>query len=138
MELFNVPNNSKIIVQSDIKTPPASPQIKKGDILQFHHIDGMYSYCKNNDGEVVHLVAWADVDIVKEKKRKSAKKSIKKFIQVGNIIKTKDNLFYEITKLYERKFECKMIFADDLWDGHKQEFYYNVDLKVYKMIATNY
>jgi len=66
------------------------------------------------------------------------KKSIKEFIQIGNIIRTEDNHFYEITKLYERKFECKMISTDDFWNGHEQEFYYNVDLKVYEMIATNY
>jgi len=69
MELFNIPENSKIIVKGNIKTPPASPQVKKGDILQFHHIDGMYSYCKNTDGEVVHLAAWADVDVIKEEEK---------------------------------------------------------------------
>jgi hypothetical protein len=30
----------------------------------FYHIDGMYSYCKNKEGETVHLVAWAEVEVV--------------------------------------------------------------------------
>jgi len=66
MKLFNIPENSKIIVKGNIETPPASIPIQKEDILQFYHIDGMYSYCKNTDGEVVHLAAWADVDVIKE------------------------------------------------------------------------
>lgn len=64
MKLYEVPNNSKIIVKDKIKTPPASIPIKRGDILQFHHIDGMYSYCTNKDGEVVHLAAWAEVEVI--------------------------------------------------------------------------
>ena len=27
----------------------------------FHHIDGMYSYCKSENGEVVHLYAGTDL-----------------------------------------------------------------------------
>ena len=64
MELHKVPRNSKIRVLGDIKTPPASHSIEVDDILEFSHIDGMYSYCKNSKGEVVHLVAWAEVEII--------------------------------------------------------------------------
>jgi hypothetical protein len=28
----------------------------------------MYSYCKTDDGEVVHLAAWTEVEIVETKK----------------------------------------------------------------------
>ncbi len=62
MKLYEVPNNSKIIVKDKIKTPPDSISVKKGDVLQFHHTDGMYSYCENENGDVVHLVAWAEVE----------------------------------------------------------------------------
>ena len=62
MKLYDVPNNTKIRVISDIKTPPVSTPINKQEILHFHHIDGMYSYCKNSNNEVVHLVAWAEVE----------------------------------------------------------------------------
>lgn len=64
MKLYEVPNNTKIRVVSDVKVPPCAPQISNGDVLKFHHIDGMYSYCTNINKEVVHLVAWAEVEIV--------------------------------------------------------------------------
>ncbi len=63
MKLYEVPRNSKIVVMDNIKTPPASIPIEEGDIFQFHRIDGMYSYCKNENGDVVHLVAWAEVEV---------------------------------------------------------------------------
>lgn len=54
MELYNVPNKTKIrIPETD-------------DILLFDHIDGMYSYCIDMSGGVVHLAAWTDVEIVEE------------------------------------------------------------------------
>ena len=65
MKLYNVPINSKIRVIGDVKTPPASIDINKDDILQFIKIDGMYSLCKNSKGEFVHLVAWAEVELIK-------------------------------------------------------------------------
>lgn len=65
MKLYDVPRNSKIRVIGGIKTPPSSTQINEDDILEFSHVDGMYSYCKNSKGEVVHLVAWSEVEIIK-------------------------------------------------------------------------
>lgn len=32
--------------------------------LFFHHIDGMYSLCRDSDGHPVHLAGWADVEVV--------------------------------------------------------------------------
>ena len=64
MKLYNVPENSKVRVLDDIAVPPAAIPITKGDVLFFDHIDGMYSYCKNMNGELVHLVAWAEVEII--------------------------------------------------------------------------
>lgn len=29
----------------------------------FEHVDGMYSYCLDESGNVVHLIAWAEVNI---------------------------------------------------------------------------
>lgn len=64
MKLYDVPNNTKIRVIGDIKVPPAAPDVAENEVLSFGHIDGMYSYCTNSKGEVVHLVAWAEVEIV--------------------------------------------------------------------------
>jgi len=50
MKLFEVPKYSRI---------------KIGDtVLDFHHIDGMYSYCTDSNGKVHHLAAWADVEVL--------------------------------------------------------------------------
>lgn len=64
MKLCNVPNNSRIRVVGDIKVPPVAPDIYPNDELNFGHIDGMYSYCTTDDGEVVHLAAWAEVEVL--------------------------------------------------------------------------
>ena len=52
MELFNVPRNSRIKVITKDKVPPGAPSIDKGEELNFRSIDGMYSYCTRDNGEV--------------------------------------------------------------------------------------
>jgi hypothetical protein len=64
MELYKVPRSSRIKVVRDIKVPPASPIVEEEEILNFSHVDGMYSYCTRDNGEVVHLAAWTEVEIV--------------------------------------------------------------------------
>jgi hypothetical protein len=65
VKLYDVPRNSKVRVVSDIATPISSNTIVENEILEFSHVDGMYSYCKNSKGEVVHLAAWSEVEIIK-------------------------------------------------------------------------
>lgn len=48
--LYNVPRNSFIR--------------KENHILHFHHLDGMYSYCTLEDGDIVHLAACSEVEII--------------------------------------------------------------------------
>jgi hypothetical protein len=48
--LWKVPRNSMINLN--------------GTLYKFYHVDGMYSYCKNMDGEVVHLAAYTPVKVV--------------------------------------------------------------------------
>ena len=55
MKLYEVPRNSRIKVIDD------------GAEYNFRSIDGMYSYCTNDKGDVVHIAAWTEVDIIKEK-----------------------------------------------------------------------
>jgi len=66
MKLYNVPDNSMIRVIKNEKVPPGALPIANEEILHFHHIDGMYSYCERSDGTVVHLVAWANVEIIND------------------------------------------------------------------------
>jgi hypothetical protein len=53
MKLYDVPPGSRVRVIGDLN-----------DELKFHHIDGMYSLCTNQKGEPVHLVAWAEVELI--------------------------------------------------------------------------
>lgn len=67
MKLYRVPKYSTIKVLDDIAVPPGAPPIEKGDILNFHGIDGMYSKC-SSQGVLYHLVAWAEVEIIPQDK----------------------------------------------------------------------
>jgi hypothetical protein len=53
MKLYECPKN--VMVKTE-----------DGTTVKFHHVDGMYSYCTVETGEVVHLAAWTEVDIIKE------------------------------------------------------------------------
>lgn len=71
MKLYDVPNKSYVRISGgDPKVPPAAPHIKSNDLIFFDHIDGMYSYCLEVDpdtlefGEVCHIAAWTEVDVV--------------------------------------------------------------------------
>ncbi len=67
MKLYNVPRNSRIKVIVEDKVPPGAPQITEGEELNFRSIDGMYSYCTRDSGEVVHLAAWTEVETINQK-----------------------------------------------------------------------
>lgn len=56
MKLFNVPRNTRIKI------------VGEETELNFHHIDGAYSYCKDDEGNVWHIAAWTEVEIVGDKK----------------------------------------------------------------------
>jgi len=66
IELGDVPNNTKIkVMDKKVRVPPFAPPVETGTILNFHHLDGMYSYNTDEDGNVVHIVAWSKVQIIK-------------------------------------------------------------------------
>lgn len=55
MKLYDVPRNTRIKTLTE-------EQLN----LNFHHIDGAYSYCTDDEGNVYHLAAWTPVEIVEE------------------------------------------------------------------------
>ena len=57
MKLYNAPRNCRIMT-------------KYGDEYNFHHIDGAYSYCTDDEGNVVHLSASEEVLLIDPKKEK--------------------------------------------------------------------
>ncbi len=69
MKLYDVPEHSKIkIIDEKINNPPASLMQKSGDLLDFQHIDGMYSLCYDKEQNPVHIAAWTEVEIVNQNK----------------------------------------------------------------------
>lgn len=69
MKLYEVSNQTWVSVRDDNPTvPPAAKELKYGSCMFFDHIDGMYSYCKDVDGDLVHLSASAEVEIITKHK----------------------------------------------------------------------
>ena len=46
----------------DTKTPPCAAVPKGQEVYTFHHIDGMYSFIKDSNGNVCHFAAWTEVE----------------------------------------------------------------------------
>jgi hypothetical protein len=55
MKLHNVPRNSKIKVKFGTD---------EVEVLDFSHVDGMYSLCFDSAGRPVHIAAWTEVEVV--------------------------------------------------------------------------
>lgn len=66
MKLYEVPRNTFVKVISEAQSPIDSFPIPIGQVIKFHHVDGMYSYCTTLDKEVVHLAAWIEVELLHE------------------------------------------------------------------------
>jgi len=50
VKLYDVPRNSTIV-------------LKDGLELNFHHLDGMYSVCTDDEGNVYHIAATEEVEV---------------------------------------------------------------------------
>lgn len=68
MKLYDVPRNSWVVPVEDAQAPPGARPVSEGEPVLFHQTDGMYSYCHDRWGNVVHLSAWQDVVVVDEPK----------------------------------------------------------------------
>lgn len=53
------------------KCKPRSYVMVDDAVIYFDHIDGMYSYCKDMLGNVIHLTAWLEVIPLKRKDEKT-------------------------------------------------------------------
>lgn len=69
MKLYEAPRNNRIKIIGDVKVPTSSSQLIVSQELNFHRIDGMYSYCTTDSGEVVHLAAWTEVEVIKTEEK---------------------------------------------------------------------
>jgi hypothetical protein len=64
MELFTVPRRTWVQLRDEGVVPPGAPALHACAVVFFDHLDGMYSFCRTPQGDVVHLVAWAEVEVV--------------------------------------------------------------------------
>ena len=77
MKLYTIKRNTWVrVVDDSISTPPASIPVGTNDIVLVDHVDGMYSFCRNLDGEVVHLAAWTEVEVVTDEQVEAARKEV--------------------------------------------------------------
>lgn len=63
MKLYNVPRNTWVKPTSSTQAPPGAREVAINEKVFFVKTDGMYSYCKDQYGNIVHLQAWQDVNI---------------------------------------------------------------------------
>lgn len=71
MQLYKVPQRKDVKVriipeQDGTQHPPFHREFEESEVLTFSHIDGMYSLCFDADDRPVHLVAWAEVEVIEE------------------------------------------------------------------------
>lgn len=66
MKLYDCPNKTWVKVLKATEPPPGGLSVQEGEVVRFHHTDGMYSYCVNSRGQVVHLKAWTEVEVQNE------------------------------------------------------------------------
>ena len=68
MQLWNVPRGSlvKVLPANEDLVPPDHREFQSYEELTFIKLDGMYSYCIDDAGNIVHLAASAEVEILRE------------------------------------------------------------------------
>lgn len=64
MKLYDVPNKTWVKLTTVSIAPPGAREVELHEEVFFDHLDGMYSFCKDIHGNIVHLPGWQDVDIV--------------------------------------------------------------------------
>jgi len=63
MKLYNCKPNTKIkLLDTNPTVPISSIYPDENEILTFKKIDGMYSICKDKDGNTIYLAAWTEVE----------------------------------------------------------------------------
>ena len=65
MKLFELKRGTKFrLVSKDPITPPDAQLLEWGDVLTLDHVDGMFSFCRDREDNVVHPAAFSDVEEV--------------------------------------------------------------------------
>ena len=69
MKLYDVPRGELVRIVSSPIVPVDAPDLEVDDVIRLGNIDGMYSYCIDRFGGIVHLAAYVDVEIVRDEER---------------------------------------------------------------------
>lgn len=65
MEAYQVKYGTKVkVVDDNVKTPPSSLPVKKGDIITIERLDGMYCNAIDCKGNKVYIAAWTQVEFI--------------------------------------------------------------------------
>ncbi len=67
--LYNIAKRQYIRICKETKGslhPPAHREFEPEEVLFFDHLDGMYSYCIDKEGNTVHLAAYQAVEVVED------------------------------------------------------------------------
>jgi hypothetical protein len=63
MEAYNVKYGTKVIVTDEnVKTPPASIPVNKGDEITIHRLDGMYCNGIDKYNNRIYIASWTEVE----------------------------------------------------------------------------
>jgi hypothetical protein len=83
VKLYNCPNRKWVIVKgsgsidtANIKILPATLPVEKEEEIFFDHVDGMYSFCLNKEGQICYIAAWTEVEVCKEQRKLPKEKEI--------------------------------------------------------------
>jgi hypothetical protein len=61
VKLYEVPNDTRIrVIDEEYKK-----ETGKYMEVNFHHLDGAYSYCEDDEGNAINLATWTRVEVVK-------------------------------------------------------------------------
>ena len=63
MKIYEVPNNTWVVFLEDGIAPPGDENVRKGDVLCYKFVDGMYALCRSPEGVTFFVKAWTQVQI---------------------------------------------------------------------------
>ena len=66
MELYKLPRGSHFRLIGNTQIPPETRHPNLNKTYKLINIDGMYSYCLDENKDVYHFAAWADVTEVND------------------------------------------------------------------------
>lgn len=61
MKLYDLRRGERFVFKDAMPVPVDAHLIGNG-VLRLHNIDGMYSYCTDDSGNVYHPAAWSEVE----------------------------------------------------------------------------